>query len=179
MVYMGAEGATADSIAKVLEYNRTLNKVDIACLIKLLMEQGEEDDSIEVANTILVDSNSKISNLYQKIMKTYFHSSIEPLNHRNDEKLIKFVNKWVSSSTHGRIVDIMTESDLSNALTNEKKKLILLDAIYFKGRWAYQFDKKLTKPRQFWIGKDEFITVDTMEIIVSCVISCLDWVIIV
>lgn len=166
MVYMGAEGSTADSIAHVLEYNQTLNKVDIAYLIKNLMEQGKEDESIEVANTILVDKEWKINNLYEKIIKTYFHSSIESLKHENDEKLVKAINAWVNSNTHGRITEIITKEALFNVEKNDRKKLILLDCIYFKGRWAYQFDKVLTKPRKFWVTKEEFVLVDTMEITV-------------
>lgn len=172
MVYMGAEGETTNAIAQVLGYNPTLNKVDIAYLIKMLMEQGEEDDSVEVANRILVDGNIKVSSLYQKIMKTYFHSSIEELSHNNDKKLVENINKWIISTTHGRITEILTETDLFKIDKKDHKKLILLDAIYFKGRWAYQFDKKLTKPRKFWTSKDQFVTVDMMETIVSFV-SCL------
>lgn len=172
MLYMGADGATADSIEKVLEYDQALNKMDTATFVQLMMEQGEEDESIEVANTFLVDSTFKISTFYQKMMKTYFHSSIESLSHKTtDEKLIKLINKWASSSTHGRILEVLTEADLVCAETGQKKKLILVDVIYFKGRWAYQFDKKLTKPGIFWIGKNESVTVDMMEITVSKALS--------
>lgn len=163
---MGAEGATADSIANVLEYNQTLNKVDIACLVKYVMEQGEEDDSIEVANTILVDKDWKISKFYQNLMRNFFHSSIETLNHNPDGNLSTAINEWVSRSTYGRITEI--DQELVNEDKNSRKKLLLLDAIYFKGRWAYEFDKALTKPRKFWVSKEEFVTVETMEITVSC-----------
>uniref|UniRef100_A0A336MFK5 CSON014667 protein n=1 Tax=Culicoides sonorensis TaxID=179676 RepID=A0A336MFK5_CULSO len=164
MLYMGAEGETADSIAEALHYNENFNKIEVASLIKILMENGEEEESIEYANGLLVDSNLKISDFYQKLMKTYFHSNIDKMDGKNDENTVKNVNQWIQGRTHGKIKDIISKMDLVNEEKKERKKFILLDAIYFKGRWAYEFNKTLTKPAKFWYEKDNFVTVDMMEV---------------
>ncbi|XP_063703791.1 serpin B4-like [Culicoides brevitarsis] len=164
LLYMGAEGISAKSIAEALAYNQKLSKVDIACLIKHLMEQSEEEDSIEVANAIfLLDPSAKISDFYKKIIQTYFHSSIEPLTD-NEQKLVKAINDWLSKATHKRMKEMLTAQDLVDSAKNERKKMIVLDALYFKGRWAYAFDKALTVKRKFWHTKEAFIEVPTMQI---------------
>jgi len=45
----------------------------------------------------------------------------------------------------------------------EETRLVLVNAIYFKGDWANKFDPRKTVPREFTLGEKEKITVDMMH----------------
>ena len=70
-------------------------------------------------------------------------------------KSSKEINDWVKKSTNGKISDIV-EDPLDPNLA-----ALLINAIYFKGDWTYEFDKTLTENRAFYL-KDGTITEKTL-----------------
>ena len=66
------------------------------------------------------------------------------------------INKWVESQTNEKIKDL-----LPSGAINELTKMVLVDAIYFKGNWKSQFRKDLTTKMQFRSGKKP-VDVDMM-----------------
>jgi len=56
----------------------------------------------------------------------------------------KEINKWVFIHTKGKIENIVNPDEIES-----NTKLILTNAIYFKGKWKYEFDKQNTEGRDF------------------------------
>jgi len=54
------------------------------------------------------------------------------------------INSWVEEQTNSRIKNLIPKGDI-----DESTKLVLTNAIYFKGNWATQFDKNMTRTRDF------------------------------
>jgi serpin B len=65
---------------------------------------------------------------------------------------IDTVNGWVKERTEGRIPQIM----------DQMSDLVLVNAVYFKARWAVTFDKKLTKPEFFSLSRSRQELVPSM-----------------
>ncbi|MEJ6701391.1 MAG: serpin family protein [Akkermansiaceae bacterium] len=63
---------------------------------------------------------------------------------KNPEPSRLHINSWVEEQTNNRIKDLIPEGDI-----NESTKLVLTNAIYFKGNWTNPFDKKMTRTRDF------------------------------
>lgn len=57
------------------------------------------------------------------------------------------INRWVEQQTHDRIQDLLP-SEMVDSLT----RLVLTNAIYFKGNWAEAFDPAATRPADFTCG---------------------------
>lgn len=55
------------------------------------------------------------------------------------------VNEWADKQTHGRILRIIDRLDPADIV-------LLLNAVYFKGKWAQQFDKSRTHPHDFTLA---------------------------
>ncbi|GFR81355.1 leukocyte elastase inhibitor [Elysia marginata] len=68
------------------------------------------------------------------------------------------INGWVSQETQDKIKDLIPEGVL-NALT----RMVIVNAIYFKGNWDAQFDEKRTKPQDFKIAAGQNKSVPTMN----------------
>nr|XP_026646061.1 leukocyte elastase inhibitor [Zonotrichia albicollis] len=69
----------------------------------------------------------------------------------------KQINVWVEKRTEGKIQNLLAEGIL-DSLT----KLVLVNAIYFKGNWKEQFNKQSTREWPFHINKKETKPVQMM-----------------
>jgi serpin B len=54
------------------------------------------------------------------------------------------INAWVEKQTNGKIKDL-----ISPGVLNTMTRLVLTNAIYFKGNWAHQFEKDRTREAPF------------------------------
>jgi serpin B len=80
--------------------------------------------------------------------KNYFQAELAPVDFGNP-KSADIINDWADKKTRGKIKDVVQFPFDTNT------RLILANAIYFKGKWAHPFDKNLTKPRDFHPGGGE------------------------
>ena len=67
----------------------------------------------------------------------------------------KQINDWCSDATHGfikKIVDKILPSDI----------MVLINAIYFKGKWETKFEKRLTEKREFFNYQKKTKLIDFM-----------------
>jgi len=69
----------------------------------------------------------------------------------------KTINAWVEDQTNDKIKDLFKPNVLGSGT-----RLVLTNAIYFKGDWASKFDKSKTHNAPFKLSPDETIQVPTM-----------------
>jgi len=146
LVTNGANGSTQKELLDLLD-EKEIEEINL--INTKILSQIKEDSSLEIANAIM----SKVSplNSFTQTAKETFNSEILPLKNVNQ------VNKWCEKKTHGKIPKIIDQLD---PLTY----MIVLNAVYFKGRWLYQFEEELTKKEIFYnLNKNEK-KVDMMQI---------------
>jgi len=68
------------------------------------------------------------------------------------------INKWVAEKTNNKITQIVSAEDVSR-LT----RLVLVNAIYFKGDWLTKFDINDTRDHDFHISPTESVKVKMMH----------------
>ena len=69
------------------------------------------------------------------------------------------INGWVSRQTLGRIPTLLEPPDVTGAT-----RLVLVNAVYFKGEWAKPFEDGGTSPRTFTLGDGTTVKVPTMNV---------------
>ena len=116
-------------------------------LLEMLKSLSENDlNDLNKNNKII---SSSISNLKSVELANAVYTRFKPLENflaiikeykaKLDElKDAEQVNKWCSDATHGKIPKII--DNISGA-----DKMVLINAIYFKGKWQKPFEKKDTK----------------------------------
>ncbi|NWY12728.1 SPB6 protein, partial [Aphelocoma coerulescens] len=78
-----------------------------------------------------------------------YHAGLEQTDFMHAwEDSRKQINGWVEERTEGKIQNLLAEG-IVDSLT----RLVLVNAIYFKGNWEKQFDKERTTERPFRINK--------------------------
>ena len=74
------------------------------------------------------------------------------------EAASRTINQWVESQTNGKIKDLIPPGSL-NALT----RLVLTNAVYFKGDWVQPFQKRNTQEEDFTVSAQEKVKVPLMH----------------
>lgn len=88
-----------------------------------------------------------------------FNSEVESANFADAVPTAAKINGWVEDKTNSKIKDLIKPDSL-----DDDTRLVLVNAIYFKGNWQHQFDKQLTRKEPFWTSEDKSVDVDMMHI---------------
>ncbi|XP_060100349.1 serpin B3-like [Heteronotia binoei] len=78
--------------------------------------------------------------------------------HNAPEDVRRLINLWVEVRSHGEIKDLLPEHSL-DSLT----RLLMVNALYFRGVWEIQFNKELTKEAPFYTNEKTSHTVPLMH----------------
>jgi serine protease inhibitor len=144
MTYNGADGSTKEAMQKTLELNGlTLQEVNESYqnLMKLFSEL-DPDVLFQIANSIWYRQGWTFEKEFIQLNKTYFNSQVRGLDF-GDPHSADVINNWVSENTKGKITSII------NPPIDPSMVMFLINAIYFKGTWTYQFDKTATREWPF------------------------------
>ncbi|XP_037708792.1 serine protease inhibitor 42Dd-like [Drosophila subpulchrella] len=160
MAYMGAGGKTAQEMRSVLKL--PADKMEVARKYKAFatnLEGREKVAILDIANRIYVNGRYTIVPEFNQVVKASFKVGAEAINVNNPSKAALIINKWVNDQTRSRIKTIVTGQDITSDLV-----MILLNAIYFKGQWQYEFDPKRTKQADFRTADKKTVPVQMMSL---------------
>ncbi|KAG6928143.1 serpin B4-like, partial [Chelydra serpentina] len=101
------------------------------------------------ANRLYGEKTFNFLQQYLSCIQKSYQAELKPVDFLNAaEETRKQINLWVETFTKGKIKDFFAKHTLSEAT-----KLVLVNAIYFKGQWKVEFKKKNTKEKPFHINK--------------------------
>lgn len=146
-MYSGASGQTAQELREALGLGALADQ-DIEegfrDLIHSLQKDIGDKNSLKMLNALFADKQANISTKYTDKVRTYFNAYLEKVGFASEpEYVLDWVNKLVSWWTEGHIANLLTSPP--DALT----KLLLVNAIFFKGRWSETFDPRFTANETF------------------------------
>ncbi|XP_043229792.1 leukocyte elastase inhibitor-like [Amphibalanus amphitrite] len=157
MAFGGAGGDTALQLRQALALPE-----DAAALHdgygKVLAKLNDPPNvTLSTANKMYVQNSYKILDSYLELMKNQYLSELKSVDFADAAGTSKLINDDVDSLTRGKIKDLIDPSAL-NALV----RLVLVNAIYFKGSWQEKFDKKATQKQDFFVTPDSAVKTDMM-----------------
>jgi serpin B len=160
MTYAGAEGVTQKEMAEALRLNLPEDQVHkaFASLMSRLNPSQPEAFELNMANRLWGQEGEKFLEEFLAITREAYGAELAELDFvRNAELARTQINAWVEQQTKERIKDLIPEGVLSS-LT----RLVLTNAIYFKGMWELEFDEKATKDAPFTVTAGTKVTVPMM-----------------
>ncbi len=162
MVQAGARGRTADQIASVFRFpagGDRLHPVFAALLRSLDTGASFGGYRLSIANRLWGDEGFTFLPAYLDVTRESYGAELETLDFSgNPEAAREVVNDWVAAHTGDRIRDLMPEGSI-----DELTRLVLTNAIYFKGNWAAAFDPERTRDEDFHVGPGHAVTVSMMH----------------
>jgi serpin B len=100
---------------------------------------------LALANSLWGQDGAPLQPAFIELITRHYSGVINLLDFRRDpEAARKTINQWVEEATRRRIQDLIPHDGL-NALA----RLVVVNAVYFKGLWAQPFDRKATRNGPF------------------------------
>lgn len=150
MTYGGARGNTASQMAATLHFDADQAKVHpafAALQARLNSVQARGNVQLDIANSLWPQQHYPFLADYIALIKKHYGVGITPLDYqRATEKARQTINQWVENKTRNKIKNLIQPGILTT-LT----RLVLANAIYFKGKWAEPFDKRFTQEEDFFL----------------------------
>ncbi|XP_056290403.1 serpin peptidase inhibitor, clade B (ovalbumin), member 1, like 3 isoform X2 [Pseudoliparis swirei] len=160
MVMLGARGNTATQMSECLKTQDCLDEVHVS-FGQLLSELNKADApyALSVANRLYGEQSYEFVEDYLGNTKKHYRAELQSVDFKAGSEAARLnINAWVQEQTQGKIKDLLAEG-VVNSLT----RLVLVNAIYFKGNWNKQFEESATRDAQFRLNKNETKSVKMMH----------------
>ncbi len=162
MTYVGARGTTQQQMAETLHFmpdGQTLHPAFSSLQSQLKQEQEKGEIELSVANALWIEKNFSLLQTFTSLTGRYYEATLHRVAFTNEtEKARRAINSWVEEKTKNKIQELIKPGVL-DSLT----RLVLTNAIYFKGKWARQFTKDRTQEEQFWMAPGKAVMVPMMN----------------
>ncbi|XP_049756226.1 serpin B10 [Elephas maximus indicus] len=170
MVYLGTKGTTAAQIAQALHLTQdqdikscpesekkrkmefNLGKAEEICsdFHTLISEINKPSNAyiLKTANGLYAEKAHPFHNKYLEDIKKYFGAEPRSVSFvETPDQIRKEINAWVEKQTEGKILNLLPEDSVDSTT-----RMVLVNALYFKGVWEYQFPVENTTEKPFRVN---------------------------
>jgi serpin B len=174
LAYSGANGKTEFQMANALYFPTTLsNTIDskpylkkeqfhsaFGSIVKDLNARGRKGSyELTIANALWGQKGYGFQKEFLELVKTNYDGQLNEVDFvKAAESARKTINAWIEKKTNEKIKDLI-KPDVLDAMT----RLVLTNAIYFKGNWAQRFKEEQTRNAQFTLLNADKIEVPMMN----------------
>lgn len=149
MILAGAKERTATEIAAVLHTKDDLIHKQFAEFFSKVSAYAP-DVTLEVANRLYAERRFNILQGYLAMLNDCYNSAMVPINFTSEAEAARLeINAWVKDATKSKIKDLLPSGCL-----NSDTRLVLINAIYFKGLWNQPFSPAVTTLEEFYVSKE-------------------------
>ncbi|XP_048363087.1 leukocyte elastase inhibitor-like [Sphaerodactylus townsendi] len=107
--------------------------------------------ALSVANRIYGAKRFEFEQQYLRCTKELYGAELERVDFQHAlEETRKKINAWVEKRTNNKIKGLFAPGAI-----DESAALILVNAIYFQGKWQRAFNKTNTQEKPFWISENQ------------------------
>ena len=166
MTGAGAEGETASQMAQVLgvDVNDPAVHNLMNALNKALTSQpeflrdNEQPLVFNVANALWAQNDFHFEQAFLDTLSANYNAGLKLVDFNKPEEARELINLWVAAQTNDKIHELVPTGVL-----NEMTRLVLTNAIYFKGAWVNRFDEKKTEDGNFTLADGSTVKVPFMN----------------
>lgn len=161
MTYEGAKGKTAEEMQMVLHIpeDADVRRPNFARIYNQI-NKADKEYALSTANALWAQRDFALLKEYINAIEKYYGGKVTNLDIAGaTEESRKIINKWVEDHTNQKIKDLIPQGALS-----ADSRLVLTNAIYFKGTWVVQFDEDVTHDEDFRTGTGDIVKVPMMRI---------------
>ncbi|XP_006115619.1 serpin B10 isoform X2 [Pelodiscus sinensis] len=175
MTYVGAKGNTATQMAEVLHFKKTTGTGDclqdpdnckdedihsaFQALISLI-NKPQTSYLLKTANRLYEEQTLPFRREFVEFVQKYYHAEPQAVDFiKAAEQVRKEINSWAESQTEGKIQNL-----LPKGAVHANTVLVLVNAIYFKGKWKKRFLNENTSEHLFRLSKTKTKLVQMMHL---------------
>lgn len=155
----GASGKTKDEMLSGLKYPIGYSDTTVAKHFEQFTENVRKTNGLKIANKIYLMKGYSTKQSFRDIAVKSFNSDAQDLDFTKSQQSADTINAWVEDQTNNKIKNLIASDSL-----DADTRMVLVNAIYFKGFWTYQFDPKATYRAPFFLNENDSVDVDFMRV---------------
>jgi serpin B len=145
MTYAGAEGETAQELAKAFHFDEAGESLHVGLADLMFGWNAEGAVELSVANRLFAEKTYEFQDAFVRLTADLYAAPMQPMDFRgNADGSRKEINAWVQQRTKDRIRDLLPPGSLDGTT-----RLVLTNAIYLEADWLIPFEKEATHPAPF------------------------------
>jgi len=160
ITYEGARGTTADEIRSVLSLpaDDAVRRQGFAAL-NAALNRGSDNYTLRIANALWAEETYRFLPDYIETAERWYGANVTNLDFVSDaEGSRETINRWVEEKTEDRIRDLLPPGSIDSIT-----RLVITNAIYFKGDWVREFNPDETTDEEFRVSPEKTVTVPMMH----------------
>ncbi|XP_077626135.1 leukocyte elastase inhibitor [Crocuta crocuta] len=158
MIFLGTRGATAAQVSKALHFDKVEEIHSRFQSLNADINKRGASYILKLANRLYGDKNYNFLPEFLASTQKMYGAELASVDFQQaSEEARKVINEWVKGQTEGKIPEL-----LAAGVVDSMTKLVLVNAIYFKGNWEEEFIKEATANKPFRLNKKDTKVVKMM-----------------
>nr|XP_048287171.1 serine protease inhibitor A3N-like [Myodes glareolus] len=158
---LGASNNTLQEILEGLKFNLTETpEADIhrefGHLLHMLSQPGDQVQ-ISTGSAMFVEKRLLILAEFREKARALYHAGASSVDFQQPHEAKTLINDYVRKQTHGKIKDLISGLDVDTVM-------VLVNYIYFKGKWRKPFDPDFTFESDFYLDNKRTVKVPMMKL---------------
>lgn len=161
MTYTGAAGQTRQEMSEVFGFysSNLAHAQGYHSLQEHLDSLNQDDLELNMANSLWCQKDYDFQQDFLDINRKHFSAAIRQVDFkRRYQQVRKQINQWVEKQTNQKIKDLIDQGVL-----DRMTRLVLVNAIYFNGKWEYPFPENKTREDAFYPIPEQKVKVPFMN----------------
>lgn len=158
----GAAGDTLGEMVNVFHFPSDQGELHagFGSLIRTLNESASRGGfELRIANALWGQSGFPFLDSFTSMVKLNYGAGFQTVDFKQPEAARQRINRWVEEQTKDKIKDLFQSGTI-----DPDTRMVLANAIYFKGTWQYKFQPRATSDAEFMLtGADKLHRVPTMH----------------
>jgi serpin B len=170
MAYAGARGQTATQMAQTMHFSLAGEQLHTAIgalsgqLITEASAGGKTLYQLSVADAVWTQQGLAYNPDFLRVLQKDYASELRQSDFVHSFQQARAdINKWVAQNTADKIPNLLPDGSVDFTT-----RMILVNAIYFKGDWATPFEKERTADQPFHLDAQNTVSTPLMFENVSC-----------
>jgi len=158
MTYEGAKGQTADEMKSVFHFPES--KILRPNFAAIYNEVNKKDKpyKLSTGNALWTQQDYKFLEEYLSTVEKYYGGKAANVDFvMETEKSRQTINTFIEEQTNNKIKDLIPQGVL-----DASTRMVLTNAIYFKGTWTWEFDKSDTSEQDFKVTPNNVVKTSMM-----------------
>ncbi|XP_030184581.1 serpin I2 isoform X1 [Lynx canadensis] len=169
MVQLGAKGNAQEQIRQTLKLQENSTGEEFSVLESFFsaISEKRQEFTFNLANALYLQEGFTVKEQYLHSNKEFFQSAIKLVDFQDAKASAETISTWVESKTDGKIKNMFSGEEFG-PLT----RLILVNAVYFKGDWKQKFTKENTQLMNFTKKDGTAVKVPMMKALLRTKYGC-------
>ncbi|GAB1297755.1 Serine protease inhibitor A3C [Apodemus speciosus] len=162
IVSLGAKGNTLQEILEGLRLisQRPLRQTSTKAIGNSSIfsaSQRTRYRSVSVGSAIFIEKSLQILAEFKETVRSLYQTEAFTADFQQADEARKFINDYVRKETQGKIQELISDLD-------EMTSMVLVNYIYFKGKWKIPFNPRVTFESEFYLDEKRSVKVPMMKI---------------